>query len=78
VKSAIRGAKTEALKLERDAMTVINFGTDGKPRILVATITVDGKPHPIIDSRLFDTQTAAQLDHLIRTPLLSTAPRMER
>lgn len=63
-KSAIRGPapKAEALKLEGDTMTVINFGADGKARIFESSIIVDGKPHPITNSLLFDTETATQLD----------------
>jgi hypothetical protein len=63
-KSSIRGPapKAEALKLEGNTMTIENFGNDGKARIFVAETIVDGKPHPITDSPLFDTQTATQLD----------------
>jgi hypothetical protein len=63
-KSAVRGPSLQAeiLKVEGDTITAMQFSADGKPRTFVYKRIVDGKPHPITDSPIFDTQTFTQLD----------------
>jgi len=63
-KSTIRGPIPKSLTINTvgDTTTVIGFGLNDKPYTIVLPYIIDGKPHPITGSPVFDTETRTHLD----------------
>jgi hypothetical protein len=68
-KSMIQGpaAKSQTLNFEGDAITAIGFGANDKPYSIVFPNIMDGKPHPIIGTPAFDSETLTPINPYTNT-----------
>jgi hypothetical protein len=63
-KSSIHGpiAQSQTVNIgPGDTNTIIGIGVDGKPYTMIDTGIVDGKPHPVTGSPIYDTTTWTQV-----------------